>query len=237
MTQNKIEVINVGTGLPGNTNCNFRCCYCRYGNNLERWQGDHNENVFEILSHIGSNYSPKIIHYTGGEICVSPFRDSILDLWNTHKWNGIIYTNGSVYCDKMAVLLSDRLVTLRCSLDAGTKETFKSVKGVDCYNKVLSNLRQYASTGGSIELKYIILDGKNDNETDIYGFVRFAEEIGATILVMLDMNACIHMSDSVFYALKTIAMLCDKKGVTCTVMPNFMSPNDFQRVVAEGLIR
>jgi len=69
-------------------------------------------------------------------------------------------------------------------LDSGTKETFKLVKGYDLFDKVLDNLKKYREYNVFV-LKYNILPGVNDDDTDIEGIVK--------ILKLLNL-ASLHLS-------------------------------------------
>lgn len=72
-----------------------------------------------------------------------------------------------------------------CSVDAGTVETFRKVKGVDGFDRVCENLREYAKHGPVI-LKYILLDGINHTDQDLKGFFKLADEVAVRVELTRD---------------------------------------------------
>ncbi|MDL2263429.1 radical SAM protein [Synergistaceae bacterium OttesenSCG-928-I11] len=170
----KIERVNLSTGLPGGDRCNARCCYCTYGESL----GAHarEDNLLEIVRKLTAQPDMDYLYYASGELSISPYRDEILKMWKEKGWAGQIDTNAFLYCDGITTLLRDRRVRAEISLDAGTPETFTKVKGVDCLGRVMRNIKRYAEAG-EVWLKYIILEGINDNDTDIDGFVTIAKKM------------------------------------------------------------
>ena len=77
-----------------------------------------------------------------------------------------------------------RIVKIITSIDAGTRETFKKIKRNDMFDKVMENLRKYPVNKTKLILKYLILEGVNDNETDIDRFYEIAKEAGAVIMLI-----------------------------------------------------
>jgi molybdenum cofactor biosynthesis enzyme MoaA len=80
-------------------------------------------------------------------------------------------------------LLKDGLTQIITDLSAGTAETFKKIKGVDCFDKVLGNLGQYASSGGNVSVKYILFKGINDNIEEIEKFIDIAVRLKVSVLL------------------------------------------------------
>ena len=83
---------------------------------------------------------------------------------------------------------SGRIENTTTSLDAGTRETFKKIKQVDSFERVLENLRKYPLKNTNFLLKYIFLEGVNDNEADIDGFYEIAKDIGGIIMLCANLN-------------------------------------------------
>jgi hypothetical protein len=84
----RINTINLSTGLPGGDHCNFKCCYCTYGEDLGACSRD--DNVWEIIQQIGELLEIRSLTYNCGEITVSPYRHEILRYWRNRKWKGKI---------------------------------------------------------------------------------------------------------------------------------------------------
>jgi len=152
--------------------CNFKCVYCT--TRLGKIDSSFYTEVEDALGFLNflkeKNYISvdTIIENASGEILTHPLRDKILAaVQNNPCW---FYTNACIYNKKIAKILSKGKSKIIPSIDAGTRETFKKVKGVDLFDKVCENLIQYAKDG-FVELKYIILPGLNDNERDINGLI------------------------------------------------------------------
>jgi pyruvate-formate lyase-activating enzyme len=224
-----IQVLTLASLFHEYDNCNFKCCYCSHAD--KKYEIKYNSINVKKLSQIMEIINPAQIVYANGEITISPYRDEILLLWKNNKWNGQILTNAAIYNQDIADLMSEKLVSLLISIDAGTRETFARVKGVDCFDKVKDNIRKYAETGGKINVKYIILEGINDNDNDVKGFVKFAEEIKADIAVSRNKKASDKdMTANEYNALKMLAALCREQGIVYTVSTTNFNLSDLPRI-------
>ena len=157
--------------------CNFKCIYCgSWKDNVIKQHMDIS--AWDVFKAFVSNELVKDVRYNSYEITASPHCDEMLELWKQKRIVGEILTNASIFKNGIAELLRENLITLNCSLDAGTPETFAKIKGVDCFWDVVDNLRKYsASSRDRMRLKYIILPGINDNDADMDGFISIALEI------------------------------------------------------------
>lgn len=183
------EVFNFIFGSNEDYVCNFKCIYCG---------GEHVylDNILPVLrdidmwqkSHIsGLSRNRLLVSFAKGELFIRQDCDAILDFIKDKDWDIGILTNGSVYKSQVAeIVRGGQAVMMDCSLDSGTAETFRKIKGVDCYGKVLQNLRLYCQAGAMINLKYIILDGINTNADDLTGFFAFVRQINATVTMAAD---------------------------------------------------
>lgn len=74
---------------------------------------------------------------------------------------------------------------INVSLDCGTRETFRKIKGVDAFERVVQNLISYSvSASKAIDLKYIFLPGINDNMSDVDGFIDIVGKCNARTVVI-----------------------------------------------------
>ena len=229
-----ITRVNLSSGIPGGDLCNFKCLYCTYGKHLGKCR--YEENVYEVLSYLSEASQVEDVLYASGEITVSPFCDEILDLWRKNRWKGSILTNASVYNEKLAELLSEGSVTLNCSLDAGTSKTFARIKGVDCFKDVVGNLTKYASTGGKITCKYIILDGINNNAEDIDGFLSISKDIDANVCISRDSRLfSAPMTESEYSTISQLVNKCRAMDIPYYLLLSYMD-NDIERLERDGFI-
>ena len=168
--------------------CNCRCVYCFNFQNIsaleiERRAKDKLEirkkfDFIEYIKFLGTNGyidSETRIELVAGEITIDPDRDKLLDVVSPYK--ATIYTNGIIYNEKISVIISKPRNYLNVSVDSGNRETFKRIKGIDAFNKVMENLIKYSSRGGNIELKYIRVDCVNDDEANLYDFLKLCNHV------------------------------------------------------------
>jgi pyruvate-formate lyase-activating enzyme len=180
----KISCIQLATGFD-EARCNLKCSYCADEGDLRNHSENNQHTVIATFNQLMELY-PKNdveIELAVGEIGVSPYRDEILKIAEKHNRRVQIFTNATVYIAQIASLMKSDLARLVVSIDAGTPETYHRIKSVDCFEKVVGNLTKYAETKGQIELKYIIVDGVNDNEKDVDGFADLVVKLNAIVLL------------------------------------------------------
>ena len=155
--------------------CNAKCSYCTYA---------HIENGYKykvyplVKSLIDNNLLAKdaSIFMSGGEPTISPEFEQLLDLFISYL-NGRnieILTSGIKYCKSIEDAFVQDKLKMVLSLDSGTRVTYLKIKGVDCFDKVIENLKKYVLASNyakeNITLKYIIVDKENDNIDEIDTF-------------------------------------------------------------------
>lgn len=159
--------------------CNFDCIYCCA-------RKDAGTNLIDFAELVNAFKNKNMLsqsangHYANGEISVYSERDKIFNCMKLFS-SFQIATNAYVYSPEIAKLLRFN-TSIMVSMDAGTRETFAKIKGVDGWGRCCDNLKRYASeaTGEAIYLKYIFLPCLNDNKNDVDGFFALVKEIGAS---------------------------------------------------------
>jgi len=192
----KLRVLSLATSHPEDV-CNFRCIYCYSKRALEmlkdnnRKQADDDYSTYEILRQLSE--MPEYDTYdfvamlSNGELFANKHCNEIFDILLKTKWKVKIVSNMSIYNEKFEQFLkTGRVISIVTSLDAGTSATYKKIKRVDCFDKTVNNLRNYTFYKCRLYVKYIFLEGINDNEADVMGFYNIAKELGATILISSD---------------------------------------------------
>jgi len=177
----KINSLAVSAFSP----CQFSCSYCRWESNLKY----RNRSVIERALSVNFITIMKALELEGvleigypicvalGEVTIHPHKKEILDCLSRYPL--AIYSNGAIYDEQIAELIArDDGSYLNVSVDAGTAETYKSVKGVDMFDKVLTNIRTYKAKGGKIFIKYIFLP-ENCSKADIDSFLAFCADTHA----------------------------------------------------------
>jgi molybdenum cofactor biosynthesis enzyme MoaA len=169
--------------------CNFNCCYCfnkarnRELDSAKLPDADEQLDVLRYVSEV-MRHSDLELQFSTGEIMVHPNRDEFIELFKGYRT--LLFTNAAIYSERLAALMEQGQLTIMTSLDCGTAETFCHIKSVDCFGRVCDNLVRYAATGGCVILKYIMLPGVNDTETEADGFVALAAKLGAIVQLSND---------------------------------------------------
>jgi hypothetical protein len=140
----------------------------------------------DVLKYVSENMGDRDLEmqFSTGEIMVHPNRDKIIEMLQGYRT--LLFTNATIYSEKLASLMEQGLLTIMTSIDCGTPETFRRIKSVDCFDKVCCNLARYAATGGCVVLNYIMLPGINDTEAEADGFVDLAAKLGAVVQLSND---------------------------------------------------
>jgi wyosine [tRNA(Phe)-imidazoG37] synthetase (radical SAM superfamily) len=207
--------------------CNFRCIYC--GNDAKRpprlfeYDIDLKELLDTFAPHLANNC---LTFLNPGEITLHPKKAELYEAICDR--NVQILTNASIYDNRISDILSHNSACLNISIDAGTRETYANVKGYDCFEKVIDNIKRYAidSGGGSILLKYIFLEDINDNAADVDGFMDLAREFDCgNVLVSSDIYKN-YASDKTLSAAKYMIEQADALSVPYTF---------FSDTIKEGL--
>ena len=199
--ERKIEWIIFGAG----GSCQFNCSYC--GGISSSPVAERKRSVERALSYIKYIRDQKIVDYSTlvqvitGEITINPMKEEIIKTFHDHPC--IFFTNGEYYSDEIEMVLKKVKSRINCSLDAGTTDTFKLIKGRDCFSKVCNNLKQYAKHG-PIDLKYILIPGLNDGRKDIVGFFELASEIDARVVLTRDVKGYDNFIHNIDETLETI---------------------------------
>ncbi|GHV53401.1 hypothetical protein FACS1894216_11320 [Synergistales bacterium] len=194
-TERRIRMINWSTGGI----CNFNCSYCwartlyRDRDGLKMKQEIYAKPLHEAAERFGLLASAVTTEYGAGELALNPERGDFMKIlksgWGYCSANTA--SNCSVYYEELAEACRDGKAYIITSVDSGTRETFKKIKGVDSFGKVRDNIKRYNDFAGysTVQMKYIFLPGVNDNKADIEGFIELCQYTGTTTLVLAHDNA------------------------------------------------
>ncbi|WP_270564199.1 radical SAM protein [Clostridium beijerinckii] len=149
--------------------CNLRCTYC-----YKKENGYKHKSVIDVnkmitgfkTCHLVSDQAQVI--YACGEVSIQPKADEIIS--NLQDYEVAFLSNATKYNAKLHDIIKKHSSSIVISLDSGTRETYKRIKGVDLFDKVCENIKKYSSDGGNVILKYIIME-ENSNKADLDGFI------------------------------------------------------------------
>jgi len=226
----RLSRVSFGSNNPGDV-CNFKCVYCFSEGALERLKDDEDGfTTYEVIKQISEmpeyDTDDFTIQLSNGEFTANKYCDEILDIFLKRKWKIDLVTNLSIYKEKLAQLMdTGRVKKTLVSMDAGTPETFKAVKKNDAWDRVVSNLKKYPVDKANLLLKYIFLEGLNDNEADIDGFYELVKDVGCkTMVLSSDLNApwTGKMRELAFRIIKR----AKADGVHVSTNSSYLNPND-----------
>lgn len=106
--------------------------------------------------------------------------------WST-AGRELINSNGAKFSEVFANGVNAGLFTLLLTPDAGSRETYARIKGVDNFDNAWRNIGRYmAATSGRAIVKFILEEG---NKHDIPAMVDTAKKYGVqTLMLSMDMN-------------------------------------------------
>lgn len=167
-----VEILGVGPNFKGGTKCNCDCFYCNQ-NTIIRTKSNQelsNYDIHRISAEYYDTLDTTIL--ADGEPTILPKIDEICDLTMERNWSIQLNTNAILYKEKLAdAIASNPKSFMAVALDSGSRETYKKIKRVDTYDRVIENLYKYKKKGCNIFLKYILIPEYNDNLEEIIKFL------------------------------------------------------------------
>jgi MoaA/NifB/PqqE/SkfB family radical SAM enzyme len=143
--------------------CNSRCNICSiwsYPNKIDL----RPEAVEKILSSGIMKKNPEI-GLTGGEFILSPYSSDIFEICKnyTRTKNIILYSNGLLTKNLIDFCVKKGVERVQLSLDGG-KETYKRMRGVDGYDKVIETIKNLKAINIDVRLTFVLspLNGVKD---------------------------------------------------------------------------
>lgn len=183
-TQKKIRQINLSLDHI----CNLKCQYCNKWDEVYVCQ-----NSIDIPSLMEQFEKSKMVElkypilYSSGEISIQPRINTILN--SIGKYDVCFFSNATKYREEIHDKIKEKYSCLVVSLDCGSRETYKTIKGVDLFDLVCKNIEKYCSDGGKVILKYIVMEN-NISSKDFKGFLELCLKNNIkTILISRDFNS------------------------------------------------
>ena len=174
--------------MPQNI-CNQNCSFCAY--RLENYKNsemfDDSEAIplatmLQVLDD-AKEMSVKAFEVTGGgEPLLYKHREVMFEKMIEYGFDIALVTNGTALTEKLARLIGAHLTWVRVSVDAGSAETYSSIREVDKshYYKALRAiglLRAYCTKEGvAVGAGYVV---NNENYNEIFEGVKILKEAGA----------------------------------------------------------
>jgi hypothetical protein len=197
-------------GIAQFAHCNIECSYCflqtqdpsSFAAGLDPYE------VFPPIRNL-------VVDWGGGEPTIYREFDDVLAFVTRLGATTWVHTNGTRLPAPIRNGLPTRRINILCSVDAGTRETWKLIKRRDLLDTVWRNLEQYIRLGCQVVLKYIVKE-ENCTPDELSAFVSRAVSIGATQLILdIDYDHP-DPSPAVMDGLRTLRRLATVSGLHTT---------------------
>ena len=174
-----IASINFNEGMT----CNLKCVYCTMTH--EEISEAKPYDAYPIVKQLAdNNYLRKggFISVAGGEPTLGKNFDKMIDLFIEHGIQPIrVLTNGLIYSKAIERGLAIKYVNIMISVDSGSPEMYKWIKGVDAFDRVWNNIARYLEAQRDpnfVKTKYIIIPTINDDKEEILKYFDQTQKIG-----------------------------------------------------------
>ncbi len=189
--------------IANRSKCSCNCIYCvATKGDLNKRKELNARKIYDIRPLLETLAEKKLlkqngtIYLEGGDCSEYPSHELrwIVDYAKENNFHIDFPSSGMFYSKEIEHALKKYDSNLTISVDSGTKETYEKIKRVKYYDKVWSNIKKYikvakANPLAKVYLKYIILDGINDNIDEFNAFLKKCDEVGCdNIYVNFDYN-------------------------------------------------
>lgn len=161
----------------------MQCVYCMPSNNTKWLEQDNLLSYEQItrLAQIFVSLGIEKIKITGGEPLVRGNVENLIkSLSSIEGLRSIsMTTNGILLRDKIKILKESGLESLNISLDTFKPDRFKSMSGIDGFDKVRNAINTAIDENLPVKINTVIMRGWNDDE--ISHFVRFSRDTGCIV--------------------------------------------------------
>lgn len=172
-----ISTINFNHGL----NCNLKCIYCTFTHGEKSPFPEYD--VYPVIKQLADGgFIRKGGHITiaGGEPTIYRSFSQLMKLFIDLELSSIrILTNGIKYSEEIAEGLSRGCTNIMISVDSGSRDMYKWVKGIDLFDKVWENISKYTEVQNQpslVKTKYIIIPEINDSKEEIIKFIEQSQK-------------------------------------------------------------
>lgn len=236
-----VEILGVGPNFKGGTKCNCNCFYCNQ-NTVIRTESNQklsNYDIHRISAEYYDTLDTTIL--ADGEPTILPNIDEICDLVLQKNWSIQLNTNAILYKEKLAdAIASNPKSFMAVALDSGSRETYRKIKRVDTYERVIENLHKYKEKGCNIFLKYILIPQYNDNLDEIIKFLQVVEELDIKHVTLSQnlsgfVDGVKHdddpdMPEAMFCLFAYMVARLQEMGICWDFQIEFISKNDIDRI-------
>lgn len=199
------------------TACNLACHYCHTIPESRYLQNPGA--VPSLLPTISSLISEGLlapdarIQWGGGEPTILREFEALFGLLHKHGAFSEVYTSGLRVPPILLESVAEGRAGVMVSLDSGTRETYKRIKGRDAFDRVLSNVGRCARANPGRTLLKMILSRNNHGE--VRQFLDVAEAAGVRIVCYDTMMYEDHVDDDIIESAARFRLGAEARGLEC----------------------
>ncbi len=216
--------------------CQYNCCYCSMHKqlsgfkNIRKFSFSQFEPLLETLRQRKIiNKNTKIV-WVAGELSILQ-QNKIISFFELEKLD-YIASNAYIYSAEISEVLKNNHGVLSVSLDAGTPQTYRKVKGVDYWEQVIMSLKNYKSDSIRISLKYILLEDLNDTYEDISRFIYLAKSLEVEKVVLTrDVTKEIKLTPERMQLIELFKELSIKLGISYVIYAHLNNSIESQNII------
>ena len=158
--------------------CNLKCTYCSdeyYGGETAQYE------IFELISQLKKlgymEFCDSIVWGGGEPVLDTDFENLVNLILNDLSPNYLrFFTNSVRHNSLIQKLLNEQKIYITTSIDAGSAETYKKVRGFDRLEKAYVNLSKYAEISPErVTIKYIFTEG-NTSPEEVRAFLDYVSK-------------------------------------------------------------
>ncbi len=210
-------------------NCNSYCIYCGIDNKSRKEYTP----ILEVIKRLDdSNLISEnvLFNWGGGEPTLCPEFDDILDFLYSKNYRQAVNSSGIIFSEKILEGMKKRLISIQISPDAGTRETYQTIKKQDNFSKVWENIKKYSAYPEELFVKYIVFS-MNSDKNEIEKFVEMCKNYDVkNIVVDCEFNS-MHGNQSLFgkisekeiQAAKLLKKLAEDAGINISISHQWSS--------------
>ena len=166
------------------TYCNCNCIYCHTHNKKDIYNTKRTYDFLPILKDMIAKdllLRGGDVSFGGGEVCLLKEFEECLQIFLDYDYFVRIHTGCIDYSKVIESGLKKGKVDLIVSVDSGTEEMHARIKEVKTYDRVWSNLTNYAKLQQNkefVKVKYIVIPGVNDTKDEVLSWLDKCVECG-----------------------------------------------------------
>jgi sulfatase maturation enzyme AslB (radical SAM superfamily) len=223
--------------------CNLNCLYCRpqgWAKGQYEWWDMHemaNYDIQETLQDMlekGIIAQSTYIYWGGGEPVLAKYFNKCCKFLLDKGLAQLVNTNAVIFSETVAKALRTNLLKITISVDSGTSDIYKNVKGSDQYKAVWEHIKKYAEINNeNVNIKYIVIN-ENCNSEEFQEFSKQCQLAGVkNIIITPEYNTLWKGSynDSLLHGIADLYSLLLDRDFFVTVTTDYLNSEQRMKII------